>query len=80
MVVFNIRDMEEEMRPVAMYVILHFIWNEIRSKLKKRMIVVDEAWVMMQHEDAGSFMFSIASAAENILPVSLPSPKTFPIF
>ncbi|TSA45447.1 DUF87 domain-containing protein [bacterium] len=60
MVVFNIRDMEEEMRPVAMYVILHFIWNEIRSKLKKRMIVVDEAWVMMQHEDAGSFMFSIA--------------------
>ncbi|MFA5926091.1 MAG: ATP-binding protein [Parcubacteria group bacterium] len=60
MVVFNIRDMEEEMRPVAMYVILHFIWNEIRSTLKKRLIVVDEAWVMMQHEDAGSFMFSIA--------------------
>jgi len=60
MVVFNIRDMEEELRPVAMYVVLHFIWNEIRSKLKKRLIVVDEAWVMMQHEDAGSFMFSIA--------------------
>ena len=39
---------------------LQFIWNEIRSKLKKRLIVVDEAWVMMQHEDAGSFMFSIA--------------------
>jgi len=60
MVVFNIRDMEEELRPVAMYVVLHFIWNEIRSKLKKRLVVVDEAWVMMQHEDAGSFMFSIA--------------------
>src|SRR3989339_231702 len=60
MVVFNIRDMEEELRPVAMYVVLDFIWNEIRSKLKTRMIVVDEAWVMMQHEDAGSFMFSIA--------------------
>jgi type IV secretory pathway VirB4 component len=60
MVVFNIRDMEEELRPIAMYVVLHFIWNEIRSKLKKRLIVVDEAWVMMQHEDAGSFMFSIA--------------------
>ncbi|PIV83854.1 MAG: conjugal transfer protein TraC [Candidatus Moranbacteria bacterium CG_4_9_14_3_um_filter_44_28] len=60
MVVFNIRDMEEELRPVAMYVVLHFIWNEIRSKLKKRLIVVDEAWVMMQHEDAGSFMFGIA--------------------
>lgn len=60
MVVFNIRDMQEEMRPVAMYTVLHFIWNEIRSKMKKRMIVVDEAWVMMQYEDAGSFMFSIA--------------------
>ncbi len=60
MVVFNIRDMEEELRPVAMYVVLHFIWNEIRSKFKKRLIVVDEAWVMMQYEDAGSFMFSIA--------------------
>jgi conjugal transfer ATP-binding protein TraC len=59
-VVFNIRDMGEELRPVAMYVVLQFIWNEIRSQLKKRMIVVDEAWVMMQHEDAGSFMFSIA--------------------
>ena len=60
MVVFNIRDMQEEMRPVAMYVVLHFIWNEIRSKMKKRLIVVDEAWVIMQYEDAGSFMFSIA--------------------
>jgi len=60
MVVFNIRDMEEELRPVAMYVVLHYIWNEIRSKLKKRLVVVDEAWVMMQHEEGGSFMFSIA--------------------
>lgn len=60
MVVFNIRDMQEEMRPVAMYTVLHFIWNEIRSKMKKRLVVVDEAWVMMQSEDAGSFMFSIA--------------------
>lgn len=60
MVVFNIRDMEEELRPVAMFVVLHFIWNEIRSKLKKRIIVIDEAWVMMQYEDAESFMFGIA--------------------
>jgi type IV secretory pathway VirB4 component len=60
MVVFNLRDMEEELRPIAMYVVLHFIWNEIRSELKKRLIIVDEAWVMMQYEDAGSFMFGIA--------------------
>jgi conjugal transfer ATP-binding protein TraC len=60
MVVFNLRDMEEELRPIAMYIVLHFIWNEIRSKLKKRLIIVDEAWVMMQYEDAGSFMFGIA--------------------
>src|SRR5680860_40482 len=60
MVVFNIRDMEEELRPVAMYLVLHFIWTLIRSKKKKRVMVVDEAWIMMKHEDAASFLFGIA--------------------
>ncbi|MDP3957083.1 MAG: ATP-binding protein, partial [bacterium] len=60
LVVFNIRDLEDELRPIAMYIILQFIWNEIRSKMKKRIIVVDEAWVMMQHEDAAAFLFGIA--------------------
>lgn len=63
MVVFNIRDMEDELRPLAMYVILHYIWKEIRRELKKRILVVDEAWLMMQHEDAASFMFGIAKRA-----------------
>ena len=60
LVVFNIRDLEEELRPIAMYIILQFIWNEIRVHMKKRVIVVDEAWVMMQNEDAASFLFGIA--------------------
>ena len=60
MIVFNIRDMEEELRPVAMYLILHYIWTLIRTKTKKRMMVIDEAWWMMQHEDAASFLFGIA--------------------
>lgn len=60
LVVFNIRDLEEELRPIAMYIILQFIWNEMRSELKKRVVVVDEAWVMMQHEDAASFLYGIA--------------------
>jgi len=60
MVVFNIRDLENELRPIAMYIILQFIWNEMRAETKKRMIVVDEAWIMMQNEDAAAFMFAIA--------------------
>jgi len=60
LVAFSIRDMEEEMRPIAMYIILHHIWNIIRSELKKRILVVDEAWVMMKHPDAASFLFGIA--------------------
>ena len=60
MVVFNIRDLEDELRPIAMYVILQIIWNEMRSELKKRLLVVDEAWVMMQNEDAASFLYGIA--------------------
>ncbi|KKW06326.1 MAG: Type IV secretory pathway VirB4 component-like protein, partial [Candidatus Moranbacteria bacterium GW2011_GWE1_49_15] len=60
LVVFNIRDLEEQLRPIAMYVVLQFIWNEMRSEMKKRMVVVDEAWVMMQNDDAASFLFGIA--------------------
>ena len=60
LVVFNIRDLEEELRPIAMYLVLHYIWNRIRSQIKKRLIVADEAWVMMEHEEAATFMFSIA--------------------
>ena len=60
LVVFNIRDLEDQLRPIAMYIILQFIWNEMRSEMKKRIVVVDEAWVMMQNEDAASFLFGIA--------------------
>ncbi|MFC1645284.1 VirB4-like conjugal transfer ATPase, CD1110 family [Patescibacteria group bacterium] len=60
LVVFNIRDLEDELRPIAMYSVLQYIWNEMRSDLKKRMVVVDEAWVMMQNEDAAAFLFGIA--------------------
>jgi len=60
LIVFSIRDMEDELRPLAMYVILRYIWNIIRAERKKRILVVDEAWWMMQHEDAASFLFGIA--------------------
>ena len=60
LIVFSIRDMEEELRPVAMYVILHFIWNLIRSEFKKRILIVDEAWWLMKYEEGGSFLHGIA--------------------
>lgn len=60
MVVFNIRDLEEELRPIAMYIVLQFIWNEMRSNMTRRIVAVDEAWVMMQNDDAAAFMFGIA--------------------
>lgn len=60
LVVFSIRDMEEELRPVAMYVILHYIWNLIRSELKKRILIVDEAWWLMKYEEGASFLHGIA--------------------
>jgi len=60
LVVFSMRDMEAELRPIATYLIIRYIWNIIRSELKKRILVVDEAWLMMQHEDAASFLFGIA--------------------
>src|SRR3989344_6402805 len=63
LIVFNVRDMEEELRPVAMYVVLVFIWNKVRSELKRRILVADEAWLMMTHEESAKFMFSIAKRA-----------------
>jgi conjugal transfer ATP-binding protein TraC len=60
MVVFSIRDMEDELKPAAMYIVTHFIWNAVRKNIKKRLLVVDEAWVMMQNEEAASFLFMLA--------------------
>ena len=59
-VVFSIRDMEDELKPVAMYIVTHYIWNAVRKNLKKRLLVVDEAWWMMKSEDTASFLYSIA--------------------
>lgn len=59
-VVFSIRDLEEQLRPVAMYVILNYIWTQIRLNFKKRIMVVDEAWTMMQYEDSARFLFGLA--------------------
>jgi type IV secretory pathway VirB4 component len=59
-IVFSLRDMEDELKPVAMYLVTHFIWNAIRRNKKKRLLVIDEAWWMMQSEDTASFLLSMA--------------------
>ena len=63
MVVFNIRDLEDELRPVAMYIVLSHIWNITRSRKRKRMLIVDEAWQLMKYEDSANFLFSLAKRA-----------------
>ena len=59
-VVFSVRDMEDELKPIAMYIVMHYIWNAVRKNLRKRLLVVDEAWWMMKSEDTASFLYSIA--------------------
>jgi len=63
LIVFSIRDLEEELRPIAMYIILNFIWNLIRSSLKPRMLVIDEAWWMMKYKDSAAFLFGLVKRA-----------------
>ncbi|PIT92717.1 MAG: conjugal transfer protein TraC [Candidatus Harrisonbacteria bacterium CG10_big_fil_rev_8_21_14_0_10_42_17] len=58
-IVFSIRDLEDELRPVAMYIILNFIWNLVRAEVRKRILIVDEAWWMMKYEDGASFLFGL---------------------
>lgn len=59
-VVFSVRDMEDELKPVAMYIITHHIWNAVRKNLRKRLLVIDEAWWMMKAEDTASFLYGLA--------------------
>jgi len=59
LVVFGIRDMEDSLRPIALYIIMRYIWNMVRSKLKKRLLIIDEAWWLMQSDDGASFLFGL---------------------
>ncbi len=63
LVVFNIRDLEDELRPVAMYIVLNYIWNKTKSDQKRRILIVDEAWQLMKYEDSANFLFSLAKRA-----------------
>jgi type IV secretory pathway VirB4 component len=58
-IVFGIRDMEESLRPIALYIIMRYVWNIVRTNLKKRILVIDEAWWLMQSEDGASFLFGL---------------------
>ncbi|MFA6494775.1 MAG: ATP-binding protein [Candidatus Paceibacterota bacterium] len=60
LIVFSMRDLDEELRPIAMYVILNFIWNIVRSELKRRLLVIDEAWVLMKYPEGAAFLFGLA--------------------
>ena len=61
--VFSVRDLQEELKPLAMYLMLDFIWTRIRKDKRRRILIVDEAWYMMQSEDSAKFMYSIAKRA-----------------
>lgn len=63
LVVFNLRDLEDELRPVAMYIVLNYIWNKTKSDQKRRILIVDEAWQLMKYEDSANFLFSLAKRA-----------------
>lgn len=63
LIVFSIRDLEEELRPVAMYIVLNFVWNLVRSELKQRILIVDEAWWMMKYKDSAAFLFGLVKRA-----------------
>ncbi len=59
LVVFSVRDLEDELRPIAIYTIINYIWNIVRSSVKKRLLIIDEAWWLMQHEDSAKFIYAL---------------------
>lgn len=63
LIVFSIRDLEDELRPIAMYIVLNFVWNLIRSELRQRLLIIDEAWWMMKYKDSAMFLFGLVKRA-----------------
>ena len=63
MIVFQIRDLEDVLRPIAIYVVLNFIWNRVRADMRKRLLVIDEAWNLVQYEDSAQFLYGLIKRA-----------------
>jgi type IV secretory pathway VirB4 component len=63
LVVFSIRDLEDELRPIAIYTIINYVWNIVRSEIKKRILVIDEAWWMMQYKESAFFLRGLVRRA-----------------
>ncbi len=59
LVIFSVRDLEDELRPMAVYTLVNYIWNVVRSERKRRILVIDEAWWLMQHEDSAKFIYAL---------------------
>ncbi len=59
LVIFSVRDLEDELRPIAIYTIINYIWNVVRANLKKRILIIDEAWWLMQNEDSAKFIYAL---------------------
>jgi type IV secretory pathway VirB4 component len=62
-VVFSIRDLEEQLRPIGMFLLLTFIWNQARFQMKKRFVIIDEAWILMRYKDSSDFLYSLSKRA-----------------
>ena len=61
--IFSTKELEDQLRPIAMHIILDFVWTKIRRDLKKRLLIMDEAWYIMKYEDSASFVYGIAKRA-----------------
>ena len=59
LVVFSVRDLEDELRPMAIYTLINYVWNIVRSERKKRLLIIDEAWWLMTHEDSARFIYAL---------------------
>ncbi len=59
LVVFSVRDLEDELRPMAIYSLINYVWNIVRSERKKRLLIIDEAWWLMTHEDSAKFIYAL---------------------
>jgi len=60
LVVFNLQALEPELRPLGVHLIATFVWNQVRRSRRPRLLIIDEAWSLVQYPEGGAFLAGMA--------------------
>ena len=63
LVIFDIKDLPESLRQIMMMIISNFVSNQVKASLEKRLLIIDEGWMLLQHEESARFVAGLVRRA-----------------